>query len=678
MVYRLKDFELDPACFELRRAGRTVSVEPQVLELLIYLVANRDRAVTRTELFETLWRGRVVGDSALNSRIKEARSAIGDDGKAQAQIRTLHRTGYRFVGQVEEVAATAADAADAASPPALAVAPPVTDERITVAAMPPAAAPAPARAAKSSRFRLGLIGAAALGLAVVVGAYALLPRAARDASPALPITVSAASTRPVVPVNERSLAVLPFTNLSPDADQEYFADSIGVELLNVLSRLPDVQVIGRTSSAYFKGRDDTLPEIGKTLGVAHLLTGSVRKGGERVRIAVELVDAASGYQLWSDSYDRELGDIFEVQDEIAERVATALQVKLGLGVSGELGMTRNVAAYDEFLRGVALYSEYRAESFPRAIEHMHRAIALDPTFSRAWAYLYCIHRDGRVAVPQRAEEWTRRADEALAEARKLTPDAPFVRILDARHDSHLGQRVEARAVLDSMPVGFWTGDRNLTRDVFRGRFLIGTGHVKEAIEALERARAADPLSAVVAVFLGIAHAIDENPSAALAETERGLELGYFHPLFLGNAMLVALSSGDHDQIRRRVAAVSFENADYRAINDTLLQHLADPDRGRAEVRRIAATPAPADNLRSILIAHWAAYYREPELALEMLNSIAPGAADDGLLWRPIMREVRQLPGFKDLVRREGLVEYWQAYGWPDLCQPMTSDDFECR
>jgi hypothetical protein len=176
----------------------------------------------------------------------------------------------------------------------------------------------------------------------------------------------------------------------------------------------------------------------------------------------------------------------------------------------------------------------------------------------------------------------------------------------------------------------------------------------------------------------VAHAIDGNSSDALAETERGLDLGFFHPLFLENAMLIALSSGNHDQIRRRVAAVSLENGDYSAINDSLLEYLDDPYQGRVEVRRIAAMPARADYLRSILIAHWAAYYGEPELALEILNVISPGAADDGLLWRPIMSEVRRLPGFKDLVRREGLVDYWEAYGWPDLCQPAASGDFECR
>lgn len=425
VLYRLKGCEVDAARLELRRDGQTVPVEPQVLELLLYLVANRDRAVTRAELFERLWRGRVVGDSALNSRIKAARAAIGDDGASQAQIRTLHRTGYRFVGPVEELA------------PPVVLAPATDDTAATAprsAADPEPMATAPAQSVAGVplvRRWLGFAGAA-LGLLIAAGAYSLLPDAMRRggqsdaAAPATPAVSQPANAR-------KSLAVLPFTNLSPDAEA-YFADAVSVELLNILSRLPDLQVTGRTSAAYFKGRRNTVLEIGETLGVGHLLTGSVLKGADRVRIMVELVDAKSGYVLWSDRYEHDLDDIFAVQDEIAARVATALQVKLGLGESAEIGMTRNVAAYDEFLRGVALYSEYRAESFPRAVEHMRRAIALDPTFSRAWAYLYCIHRDGSVTAPQEAEEWLRLAVEALAAARELTPDAPFVRVLDARND----------------------------------------------------------------------------------------------------------------------------------------------------------------------------------------------------------------------------------------------------
>jgi TolB-like protein/DNA-binding winged helix-turn-helix (wHTH) protein len=677
MLYRLGETELDAARFELRRGGQTLSVEPQVLELLLYLVAHRERAVTRAELFENLWRGRIVSESALNSRVKAARAAIGDDGTSQAQIRTLHRTGYRFVGEVEEwpgpAAAGAAGGPDAAR------------GRTYDAAGGPDAArgrtykSVPITATPFTRRWLGLV-SAALGLLLVVGAFALLPDALRDGEPANAL-VATPSARPAPPSDGRkSLAVLPFTNMSSDAEQDYFADGIGEELLIVLSRLPDLRVTGRVSAEGFKGRDEPFLAIGKTLGVGHVLTGSVRQAGERVRIAVELTDAANGYQLWSESYDRHLGDILDVQDEIAEHVATALQVKLGLGESGELGMTRNVAAYDEFLRGYWRFTEFRVETIPLAIEHMHRALALDPSFSRAWAYLYCIHMDGTTLVPEIAQEWRRKALEALEHANSLTPESPFVQILNTREAMRLGRRLEARAAIDALPDGYWTADRYMTRDVFLGRFSISTGHAKEAIEVLERARAYDPLSPVIARYRSLAHAGAGDSAHALAANDRSLELGGSVPTLAGNAALLALGTGDRDEIKRRVAALPHDTTGHRAISETLVQHLDDPATARAKLHRLAAaSPSPPDYLRNVLIAHWSAYYGDAGLALEQLNAIVHGAVDEALLWRPVLGEVRKLAGFKDLVRREGLVDYWRAYGWPELCRPTAGgDDFECR
>jgi TolB-like protein/DNA-binding winged helix-turn-helix (wHTH) protein len=659
MIYRFKDCELDPSRFELRRAGQTVPVEPQVLELLNYLVVHRERAVTRTELFDTLWRGRVVSESALNSRIKEARAAIGDDGKAQAQIRTLHRTGYRFVGEVEEVPATVAAAA------------PLAGESIAVAVAARAAPRALPSARRVAWRRLGLVGvAASLGLAV--GAFALLPRGAGPSAPA------AVPAKPALAQGRRTLTVLPFTNLSGDEDQDYFADGVGVELLIVLSRVPDLLVTGRVSSSYFKGRNDPLPAIGDTLGVDYLLAGSVRRAGDRVRVTAELVDAASGYQLWSDKYELPLGDILDLQDEIAERVATALEVKLGLGDSAELGMTRDVAAYDEFLRGVWQFTEFRPETIPLAIEHMNRAIALDPSFARAWAYLYCIYSDGSAIVPERAAEWRRKMLEVLERARRLTPDSPFVDILLAREEMRSGKPLAVRTAVDRLPSGYWTSDRYVTPDVFRGKFALGTGHTQEAVEALERAKAADPFSPVVAWLQSVAHANTGDSASALAAVDRGLTLGGLEPRFVGHAVLVALGTGDRDEIERRVAALPHDALGHRAFNVALAQHLDDPVAGVAEIHRLAAGSPGASQINSIPLAHWAAYYGDTELALEILNGMAQSAVDEVALWRPVLGEVRRLSGFKDLVRREGLVDYWRQYGWPDLCQPTTNDDFECR
>lgn len=686
MIYRLQSCEVDPARFELRREGQPVPVEPQVLELLLYLITHRDRAVTRAELFEQLWRGRVVTDSALNSRIKAARSAIGDDGAAQSQIRTLHRTGYRFIGAVEEIE----DAPAALAPePAIAVAAPEGGHAPAVAQRADAAvahraddAAAPAAAAfralvsavgRLPRRKIGLAGAA-LGFLLAATAFALLPSAWRASDPTAAVS---ATSRPVRTDGRKTLAVLPFANLSPDDEQTYFAEGVGEELLVVLSRLPDLQVTGRVSASYFKERSEPLPAIGNKLGVDYLLTGSVRKAGDRVRIAVELADAASGYQLWSESYERRLGDILALQDEIAEHVAMAMQVKLGLGENGELGMTRNVAAYDEFLRGYALYVELQPETLSLAIEHMHRAIALDPTFARAWAYLYCIYRDGVQLLPQRAAEWQAKGLEALAHANELTPESPFVRILNAREKMRLGRLLEARAALDALPDGYWTADRYVTRDVFLARWSIGTGRAKEAIEVLERARAADPLSPIIARYLAVAYANAGDAQKSLAASARELELDGSLPTLTRNAMLAALGTGDREEIKKRVAALPHDTAGHRAISAALVQHLDDADAARAELRRLAAEPAPADSVRSSLLAHWAAYFGDTELALDELRKVGHGAVDEGVLWRPVLSEVRKHPGFKNLARGLGLVAYWQSYGWPDFCRPAEHGDFEC-
>ena len=151
----------------------------------------------------------------------------------------------------------------------------------------------------------------------------------------------------------QSVAVLPFADMSPDKDQEYFADGVSEEVLNQLSRIRDLFVVGRTSSFSFKGRNEDLRVIGDKLGVSHLLEGSVRKAGDRVRVSAQLIKAADGYHLWSQTYDRTLEDIFAVQDDISNAVAQALQVSLGLGEFGRPGWTRNAAAYEEYLRGLS-------------------------------------------------------------------------------------------------------------------------------------------------------------------------------------------------------------------------------------------------------------------------------------------------------------------------------------
>jgi TolB-like protein/DNA-binding winged helix-turn-helix (wHTH) protein len=659
-------FELHSDRHRLTDDGRDVHLTPKAFQLLVLLASSAPRVVSKQEIHEHLWPNGVVSDATVVGLVKELRRALRDDVPDSPVIRTVYKVGYAFNAPLVK-----AVAASAARPT---LAPSELVPEISAAHEPVGG--------YQSRRRVGVLGAA-LALLLVSSALSLLPRAERDAgvstATAFSATTPASGAELAVAVApKRTLAVLPFANLSADADDDgYFVDGVNEELLTALSRLPDLQVAGRASSAYFRGRNDSSQTIGSTLGVEHLLTGSVRKAGERVRIAVELVNANTGYQLWSGSYDRRLGDIFEVQDEIAASVATALQVTLGLGESGESGNTRDAAAFDEFLRGVAAYHDYTPDSFLRAIEHMHRAIALDPKFSRAWSYLFCIHVAGASVVPERAEEWTRRATESLDRARDLTPEAPFVRILEARNQMLLGNRLRARAALDAMPQGYWTADIHLTRDTFRGLFLIGTGHAKDAVESLERARAADPLSPVVALYLGIARAAAGNAAAGLEEIDRGLAMGLLEPLLHGSAWLIALGTADTEEIRKRTVALSSVPGSSKELHLAMLPLLNDPKQARAALRRFASGAAAQDFVETVTVAHWAAYFDDPEFVLEQLGRIAHGSADDALLWRPVLRDTRKLPGFKDLVRREGLVEYWRSHGWPDFCRATAGDEFEC-
>lgn len=243
-VFRFEDFTLDIAAAELTRGGEPVALEPQVFDLLACLVRNHDRVVSRDEIIEAVWSGRIVSESAVSSRINALRKALGDDGATQRLIRTVHGRGFRF-GAVPEPAASGSPA-----PP---------------------------------------------------------PGAAR----------LAAARKP-------SIAVLPFEVLSDSPDLGYFADGIAEDILNALSRFHELAVIARNSSFTFKGRAVPAHEVAESLGVKYVLLGSVRQLGPRIRVAVQLIDAARDRALWSDRHDAELTDIFSVQDDIAARVVAAI------------------------------------------------------------------------------------------------------------------------------------------------------------------------------------------------------------------------------------------------------------------------------------------------------------------------------------------------------------------
>ncbi|HEX6216419.1 MAG TPA: winged helix-turn-helix domain-containing protein, partial [Vicinamibacterales bacterium] len=254
---------LDPERRELRRAGALVAVEPQVFDLINYLVSNRERVVTKDDLLDAVWNGRVVSESTLTSRINAARRALSDSGDEQRLIRTVARKGLRFVGAVGDAETIPSSGPPPANGGAVVPADDVPDETTSLA----------------------------------------LP------------------DRPAI-------AVLPFVNMSGEADQDYFSDGISEDIMTALSKLRWFFVIARNSSFLYKGKAVHLKQIAEELGVRYVVDGSVRKGGDRVRITAQLNDVTTGSQLWAERYDRDLADVFAVQDEITESIVAALEPQL--------------------------------------------------------------------------------------------------------------------------------------------------------------------------------------------------------------------------------------------------------------------------------------------------------------------------------------------------------------
>jgi len=238
------------------------------------------------------------------------------------------------------------------------------------------------------------------------------------------VATGAPATTPVVPaISEKSIAVLPFADLSEKKDQEYFADGMAEEIINLLTKVPDLRVPARTSSFYFRGKSTKVPDIARELGVAHILEGSIRRSGNRIRVTAQLVRADNGYHLWSQTYDRDLNDVFKVQDDIANAVVQALQITLmGGPLTREKGGTQNLEAYLLYLRSIKENDAYSATAVKQASKHIEQAIKLDPDFILARTTLGWLNTSMAVLRELPMRDGCERARQLAQHALELSPD----------------------------------------------------------------------------------------------------------------------------------------------------------------------------------------------------------------------------------------------------------------
>lgn len=298
-----------------------------------------------------------------------------------------------------------------------------------------------------------------------------------------------------------SIAVLPFVNMSSDADTEYFSDGISEQLLNELSRVPDLHVAARTSSFYFKGKTAPMQEIGKALGVSTLLEGSVRKVGDTVRITAQLINAADGYHLWSETFDRELDDVFDVQDEIARAITDALRVeRFVAGAEPAVrGGTDNANAYDLYLRGLAYLRARNPDAVDKSVAYFEEALELDPEFALALdglAYDYLLKTyDGSMSIAEALSLGLPLVQKALQLEPELEQAHATLGMLRSREGRYEEANSHFERALDINP-NFFQGQVNY------GLSLVHQSRLKDAAAAYLRAMALDPLNANLNFNLG--------------------------------------------------------------------------------------------------------------------------------------------------------------------------------
>jgi TolB-like protein/cytochrome c-type biogenesis protein CcmH/NrfG len=322
--FHFSNHVLDVDLRELTRGGESVAVEPQVFDLLVHLIENRDHVVTKDDLIETVWDGRIVSESTLTSRINAARRAVGDSGKDQIMIRTLARKGFRFIGDVQPL--RSGSEAHAGAPQAL----DFTGEPL------------------------------------------------HRQFPALDRT---------------AIAVLPFVNLSGEPEQEYFSEGISEDIITALSKLRWFYVIARNSSFSYRGKSVHHQQIGEELGVGYVVEGSVRKDGDHVRITAQLVDVASGSHLWAERYDRDLADVFAVQDEITQAVVAAIEPQLYAAEDfrARRKTPDNMDAWDLVMRALSHYWRVTRQDNLVAQALLEKAISVDPSYGQALSLLASCH-----------------------------------------------------------------------------------------------------------------------------------------------------------------------------------------------------------------------------------------------------------------------------------------------
>ena len=592
--YRIGDLVLDTGTRRVSRGDDVLAVSGLTFDLLLALANAAPSLVNHDELARSVWGGRPVTPETITQRVKLLRDALADDAGAPRYVELVRGQGYRLMPDAEVVTG-----------------------------------PREAQGRRSFRW-----GWAAVAAAILIITGAGLWRFEPDPTP--------------------SIAVMPFVDMSPDGDQGHLADGIAEELINSLASLDGLQVASRTASFAVGNTDEDLAAIGEQLGVSAILQGSVRKSGGDIRISVQLVEADTGFQLWSETFARELEDIFAIQEQIAVATAGALGVRLGVGSSNAFGGagTTNFAAYEAFLR----------QDFERAIE-------LDPNYAAAWA------RQGiRIAstmwsnMPEDAPGIVEEAHRYIGRALELDPESASAHgrfgALSCANGGWLQAEESIQKALELR--------RDRPNLVTYANMLLRVGRVRKSQAMYREAEMAERSPRPPNRLRN-----SGNIAAGDFEAARAMAVQFTDNRRFDTQLHIALNDGTVDDVGAALAAMP-ENVAGERLYRPVLEVLDSPDRAVAVLEAVLANQDWVWPSTYPAIAVLAAYFDAPALALEAFSQETRYTTIRfPALWYPVMSDARRLPQFKSLVEQAKLVDYWRTHRWADSCEPLGTDDFEC-
>jgi len=471
---------------------------------------------------------------------------------------------------------------------------------------------------------------------------------------------------------KRSIAVLPFVNMSGDPEQVFFSDGISEEILNTLVRAEGISVASRTSSFNYRNHEQGIPEIAEALGVLFVLEGSVRKSGNQLRITAQLIDAEKDRHLWSETYDRDLVDIFAVQGDIANSITKAIHSELGIesdaGVTVKK-LTENMTAYDLYLKGSLAYRHrQRVEDLLNAAAWLEQAVDIDPGFAVAWEALAGVYSTMPYwKIEDRTlAEYLRLSNEAADRALSLDPDLAYAQGIKAGNMS--GEPPFDQVQAENLMLSALDRDpKNTTLLNWQGLNLLMAGHIEDGIDFQRRCLEIDPDYGNCAYFL--VHGL-----LALGRYQEAEQLYIAHNSGRTDwSQNVSVDVPALSSFGNRLAAIIVVRVTEGMGDAPVLEFiraLENPDEDHSAGLRAYETWATKNNVDLF-------DFPETLAALGVYEGFDFSTNAEIWYWFPNYRKYRQSEGFKETIREYGTYDYWLARGFPPQCRPIGDDDFVC-